>query len=87
MIFGELYLINISVKADTTQGREVDSITIWPTNPVSGPEKILCFLGAQISTSCLPGKPVIFDPFYAAKLNPYSSYNWAEIVFNPTLSP
>ena len=53
----------------------------------SGPEKIFSFLGAQISTSCLPGKPVIFDPFYAAKLNPYSSYNWAEIVFNPTLSP
>ena len=45
------------------------------------------FLGAQISMSYIPGKPIIFDSFSVATLNRYSSYSWVEIVLNPTLTP
>ena len=45
-----------------------------------GPEKMFSFLGAQISMSYLPGKPVIFDSFFVATINPHSSFSWSEIV-------
>ena len=54
---------------------------------LAGPEKMVRFLGAQISQSYLPGKQIIFDPFSVARLKPYSSYSWAEITLNPTLAP
>lgn len=62
--------------------------TTSPTrNSSPGPEKMSSFLGAQISPSYLPGKPIKFDPFSVATPNPYSSYSWAEMVLNPTLTP